>query len=151
MSAGLVGALGVLLLLLLIFARVPIAISLAASGLAGYAALDGWGLALKMFGRVPFTLASAYSLAAMSFVYPIARGSAPVLVLIASAVALGGHVSALAAAGPICAAPAPAAAPTPAATAAKKKAPAAAPAPAPVLPSLSASQILEKRKCSVRR
>jgi len=62
MSAGVVGALGVLLLLLLIFARVPIAISLAASGLIGYAALDGWGPALKMFGRVPFTLASAYSL-----------------------------------------------------------------------------------------
>ena len=62
MSAGLVGALGVLLLLLLIFARVPIAIALAASGLVGYAALDGWAPALKMFGRVPFTLASAYSL-----------------------------------------------------------------------------------------
>ena len=40
----------------------PIAIALAASGLVGYAALDGWGTALKMFGRVPFTLASAYSL-----------------------------------------------------------------------------------------
>jgi len=62
MSAALVGALGVLLLLVLIFARVPIAIALAASGLVGYAALDGWGPALKMFGRVPFTLASAYSL-----------------------------------------------------------------------------------------
>ena len=62
MSAGLVGALGVGLLLVMIFARVPIAIALAASGLVGYAALDGWGTALKMFGRVPFTLASAYSL-----------------------------------------------------------------------------------------
>jgi hypothetical protein len=29
---------------------VPIAIALAASGLIGYAALDGWGPALKMFG-----------------------------------------------------------------------------------------------------
>ena len=62
MSIGLVAALGVLLLLVLIFARVPIAIALAASGLLGYAALDGWAPALKMFGRVPFTLASAYSL-----------------------------------------------------------------------------------------
>jgi C4-dicarboxylate transporter, DctM subunit len=61
-SAGLIGGLGVVLLLALIFARVPIAIALAASGLAGYAAIDGWGPALKMFGRVPFTLASAYSL-----------------------------------------------------------------------------------------
>ena len=58
--------------------------------IAGSSALEGVYLVL---------LASAYSLAAMSFVYPIARGSAPVLVLIASAVALGGHVSALAAAG----------------------------------------------------
>jgi tripartite ATP-independent transporter DctM subunit len=54
--------LGVAGLLALIFARVPIALALAASGLCGYAALDGWGTALKMFGRVPFTLASAYSL-----------------------------------------------------------------------------------------
>ena len=44
-------------------------------------------------------LATAYSLAAMSFVYPIARGSAPVLVLAASAVALGGSVSVAAAIG----------------------------------------------------
>jgi C4-dicarboxylate transporter, DctM subunit len=62
MSTGLVATLGVFLLLVLIFARVPIAIALAASGFIGYAALDGPGPALKMFGRVPFTLASAYSL-----------------------------------------------------------------------------------------
>jgi hypothetical protein len=61
-SVGLVAVLGVAGLLAMIFARVPIAIALAASGLLGYAALDGWGPALKMFGRVPFTLASAYSL-----------------------------------------------------------------------------------------
>ena len=62
MSAGLIGVLGVALLLVLTFARVPIALALAASGLLGYAAIDGWGTALKMLGRVPFTLASAYSL-----------------------------------------------------------------------------------------
>lgn len=62
MSVGLISALGVALLLLLIFLRVPIAIALAASGLVGYAALDGWNTALKMFGTVPFQLASAYSL-----------------------------------------------------------------------------------------
>ncbi|MBV8432527.1 MAG: hypothetical protein JO244_15290, partial [Solirubrobacterales bacterium] len=39
-------------------------------------------------------LASAYTLAAVSFVYPIARGSAPVLVLVLSVVALGATVSA---------------------------------------------------------
>ncbi|HET7671771.1 MAG TPA: C4-dicarboxylate ABC transporter permease, partial [Burkholderiales bacterium] len=62
MTTGVIGALGVLLLLAMIFARVPIAIALAASGFLGYAAIDGWATALKMFGRVPFTLASAYSL-----------------------------------------------------------------------------------------
>jgi tripartite ATP-independent transporter DctM subunit len=62
MSVAAIGMLGVLGLLALIFARVPIAIALAVSGLAGYAALDGWARALKMLGSVPFNLASAYSL-----------------------------------------------------------------------------------------
>lgn len=44
-------------------------------------------------------LATAYSLAAMSFVYPIARGSAPVLVLGVSVIALGAAVSVAAALG----------------------------------------------------
>jgi len=61
-SVAAVGILAVLGLLALIFARVPIAVALALSGLAGYAALDGWGRALRMFGTVPFELASAYSL-----------------------------------------------------------------------------------------
>src|SRR5260221_9618305 len=61
MTTAVIGILGVAGLLLLIFARVPIGLALAASGLAGYAALDGWDKALKMFGSVPFTLASAYS------------------------------------------------------------------------------------------
>jgi tripartite ATP-independent transporter DctM subunit len=61
-SVAAIAALGVFGLLALIFARVPIAVALALSGLAGYAALDGWGRALRMFGTVPFELASAYSL-----------------------------------------------------------------------------------------
>jgi len=61
-SVAAIGILGVVGLLALIFARVPIALALAASGLAGYAALDGWDKALKMIGAVPFNLASAYSL-----------------------------------------------------------------------------------------
>ncbi|HEX4282327.1 MAG TPA: EamA family transporter [Solirubrobacteraceae bacterium] len=44
-------------------------------------------------------LATGYSLAAMSFIYPIARGSAPVLVLVVGVIALGATVSALAAVG----------------------------------------------------
>ena len=44
-------------------------------------------------------LATGYSVAAMSFIYPIARGSAPVLVLVAGVIAVGATVSLLAAAG----------------------------------------------------
>ncbi len=62
MSVTIIGTLGVVLLLVLIFLRVPIAIALAVSGLVGYAALDGWATALRMIGTVPFQLASAYSL-----------------------------------------------------------------------------------------
>jgi C4-dicarboxylate transporter, DctM subunit len=61
-SVATIGTLGVGLLLVLIFLRVPIAVALAASGLLGYAAIDGWTSALRMFGLVPYQLASAYSL-----------------------------------------------------------------------------------------
>jgi C4-dicarboxylate transporter DctM subunit len=61
-SVATIGMLGVGLLLVLIFLRVPIAVALAASGLLGYAAIDGWTSALRMFGLVPYQLASAYSL-----------------------------------------------------------------------------------------
>jgi C4-dicarboxylate transporter, DctM subunit len=62
MSVAVVGFLGVAALLLLLLLRVPIAVALAGTGLLGYAALDGWSPALKMFGLVPYQLASAYSL-----------------------------------------------------------------------------------------
>ncbi len=51
---------------------------------AGSSALEVLYLAL---------LATAYSVAAMGFVYPIARGSGPVLVLVAGAVVAGAGVS----------------------------------------------------------
>jgi drug/metabolite transporter (DMT)-like permease len=44
-------------------------------------------------------LATAYAVAAMGFVYPIARGSAPVIVLIVGALVSAGHPSAAAAFG----------------------------------------------------
>ena len=62
MSVATIGLLGVGFLLILIFLRVPIAVSLAVSGLVGYAAIDGWHSALKMAGLVPYSLANAYSL-----------------------------------------------------------------------------------------
>jgi C4-dicarboxylate transporter, DctM subunit len=62
MTVGMIGTLGVIGLLLLIFLRVPIGLALAVSGTLGYAAMDGWPHALKMAGAVPFNLASAYAL-----------------------------------------------------------------------------------------
>ena len=62
MSVAAIGLLGVALLLVLILARVPIALALATAGLLGYAAIDGWAPALKMVGLVPYQLASSYSL-----------------------------------------------------------------------------------------
>jgi tripartite ATP-independent transporter DctM subunit len=57
-----IGLLGVAALLAVLFARVPIGVSLALVGVCGYAAIDGWRKALAMMGAVPFELASAYSL-----------------------------------------------------------------------------------------
>jgi len=62
MTIAAIGGLGVVFLLVLIFFRVPIAVGLSVSGLLGYAAIDGWNPALKMFSLVPYQLASAYSL-----------------------------------------------------------------------------------------
>jgi tripartite ATP-independent transporter DctM subunit len=62
MSVTAIGLGGVGLLLIMIMLRVPIAVALAASGLLGYAALDGWHKALTMFGLTPYQLASSYSL-----------------------------------------------------------------------------------------
>ncbi len=62
MSHGLVGLIVVIALLALIFARIPIAVALAVTGIVGYAALDGWAPALRMTSTVSFQLASAYSL-----------------------------------------------------------------------------------------
>jgi tripartite ATP-independent transporter DctM subunit len=60
LQIGLAGVAGLLLLLTL---RVPISVALAAAGLCGYAAIDGWGKTLRLAASIPFELASAYSLA----------------------------------------------------------------------------------------
>jgi len=57
-----IGALGVLVLLAILFARVPIAVALALVGVCGYAAIDGWHKAFAALASVPFELANAYSL-----------------------------------------------------------------------------------------
>jgi tripartite ATP-independent transporter DctM subunit len=64
-SAEAIGLAGVAALVALIFARVPVAVALAAVGVAGYAALDSWHAALAMVGTVPLELANAYSLSVL--------------------------------------------------------------------------------------
>ena len=65
MSAQIVGVLGVVALLALIFARVPVGVALGVVGIVGYAALDGWQRAFLVLGRTPYDLASAYSLSVL--------------------------------------------------------------------------------------
>ena len=62
MSNLLIGTLGVLVLLVTLFLRVPIGVALALVGVCGYAAIDGWNKAFAALASVPFELASAYSL-----------------------------------------------------------------------------------------
>ena len=57
-----IGLAGVIALLIAMFLRVPIAVSLALVGACGYAAIDSWPHALGVVASVPFELASAYSL-----------------------------------------------------------------------------------------
>jgi uncharacterized membrane protein len=59
------------------------------------AALPYVGASAAFEGLYLVLLAAGYSVAAMGFVYPIARGSAPVLVLVVSVIFLGASVSAL--------------------------------------------------------
>jgi tripartite ATP-independent transporter DctM subunit len=66
-----IGGLGVLLLLIALFARVPIAVALALTGMLGYAAIDGWHTALDVMGAVPFELASVRGSAYAFSVVPL--------------------------------------------------------------------------------
>lgn len=65
MSSQVVGVLGVVGLLALIFARVPVGVALGVVGIAGYASLEGWQRAFLVLGRTPYDLASAYSLSVL--------------------------------------------------------------------------------------
>jgi tripartite ATP-independent transporter DctM subunit len=62
LSTQMIGVLGMLTLLVLIFARVPVAIATGLVGFVGYAAIDGWDKASSVMGATPFEIASAYSL-----------------------------------------------------------------------------------------
>ncbi len=62
MSVQMIGVIGMMALLALIFLRVPVAICLGLVGFLGYAALEGWTRATAVIGAAPFDLASGYAL-----------------------------------------------------------------------------------------
>ena len=62
MNPQTVGVVGFIVMVAMIFLRIPVAIALGLVGTVGYAALNGWSQALLVLGRVPFTFASAYDL-----------------------------------------------------------------------------------------
>ena len=56
MTPQAIGALGILALVLLTFARVPLGAAMGLVGLVGYAAIDGWERAFIVFGETPYSL-----------------------------------------------------------------------------------------------
>ncbi len=62
MSPDLVGIVGMAALVIMIGARIPVAVALGLVGLVGYAALEGWQKAGLVFGAVPLEMSSAYTL-----------------------------------------------------------------------------------------
>ncbi|HEY5608798.1 MAG TPA: TRAP transporter large permease [Alphaproteobacteria bacterium] len=62
MSVQSIGLIGMGVLVLMIFLRVPVAISMGLVGLCGYAAVAGWDRAVRVLGQVPFDVASGYDL-----------------------------------------------------------------------------------------
>jgi C4-dicarboxylate transporter, DctM subunit len=63
MSPELVGVIGMIAMLVLMFLGVHIAVTLALVGLAGYAAIHGVDKALTMTGMMPFSAVAAYNMA----------------------------------------------------------------------------------------
>jgi len=62
MTAQMIGVMGMIALLVMIFARVPVAIATGLVGFVGYAAIEGWERAASVMGATPFEISSAYSL-----------------------------------------------------------------------------------------
>lgn len=62
MSVAAIGVIGMVVLVMLIFLRVPVAIAMGLVGLIGYAAINGWDRAMTVLGQAPFDIASAYTL-----------------------------------------------------------------------------------------
>ena len=62
MNPHAVGIAGFVVMVLLIFLRMPVAVALGLVGTVGYAVLNGWTQSLLVLSRVPLSFASAYDL-----------------------------------------------------------------------------------------
>ncbi len=62
MAVQTIGLIGMGCLITLIFLRVPVGVAMGLVGLCGYAAVDGWAKAFRVFGEVPFDVATNYDL-----------------------------------------------------------------------------------------
>ena len=62
MAVQTIGLIGMGCLITLIFLRVPVGVAMGLVGLCGYAAVDGWDKAFRVFGQVPFDVATNYNL-----------------------------------------------------------------------------------------
>jgi C4-dicarboxylate transporter DctM subunit len=58
-----IGLLGMVILVVLVFLRVPVAMAMGLVGFFGYASINGWANAMTVLGQVPFDMASNYTLA----------------------------------------------------------------------------------------
>ncbi|SFK23772.1 TRAP transporter large permease [Celeribacter neptunius] len=62
MTVQLIGQLGMLALICLVFLRVPVAVAMGLVGFFGYAAINGFSNALQVTGQVPYDVATHYTL-----------------------------------------------------------------------------------------
>jgi tripartite ATP-independent transporter DctM subunit len=62
MTVQTIGLIGMGCLITLIFLRVPVGVAMGLVGLCGYAAVDGWAKAFRVFGQVPFDVATNFDL-----------------------------------------------------------------------------------------
>jgi tripartite ATP-independent transporter DctM subunit len=62
MAVQTIGLIGMGCLIALIFMRVPVGVAMGLVGVCGYAAVDGWANAFRVFGEVPFDVATNYDL-----------------------------------------------------------------------------------------
>jgi C4-dicarboxylate transporter DctM subunit len=62
LSPQIIGVIGLVAVMIVIFLRIPVAVALGVVGTIGYAAVDHWSKALIALGETPFDVAASYSL-----------------------------------------------------------------------------------------